>query len=185
MIEDSKRDATVRMAKCLEALKTELGRLRTGRAHPSLLEQVVVEYYGTPTPLQQVANIAVEDARTLSVTPWEKNLVQSIEKAILGSGLGLNPATSGTVIRIPLPPLTEERRRDLTKIVRQEAESARIAIRNVRRDANNHLKDLLKDKKISEDDERKAQENIQKLTDKHIMDVDKLCQGKEKDLLEV
>lgn len=185
MINTIKSDAASRMTKSLETLKSELGRLRTGRAHPSILEHIMVEYYGNPAPLHQVANVAIEDARTLSITPWEKTLVQAIEKAILNSDLGLNPTSAGTVIRIPMPPLSEERRRELTKVVRHEGENAKIAIRNIRRDANNHLKDLLKKKEISEDDERKAQDDIQKLTDKNIAEVDKIVQTKEKDLMEV
>lgn len=185
MINDIKRDAASRMSKSIETLKSDLGRLRTGRAHPGILEHIMVDYYGNLTPLKQIANITVEDARTLSISPWEKALVQAIEKAILNSDLGLNPASAGTVIRIPMPPLTEERRRELTKVVRHEGENAKIAIRNIRRDANSHLKELLKDKEVSEDDERKAQDDIQKLTDKNITEVDQVVQTKEKDLMEV
>ena len=185
MINDIKNNATARMQKSLDSLKSELAKLRTGRAHPSLLEHITVEYYGNQVPLSQAANITSSDARTLTVTPWDKNMVQPIEKAILTSDLGLNPATSGAVIRVPLPALTEERRRDMIKVVRAEAEHGRVAIRNVRRDANNELKTLLKDKKISEDDERRSQDEIQKLTDKYIADTDKLLEVKEKELMEV
>lgn len=185
MIEDIKKDAKERMGKSIEALKTELKKIRTGRAHTSLLDHITVEYYGSEVPLSQVANINVEDARTLSVTPWEKPMVQVVEKAIMTSDLGLNPATSGQVIRVPMPPLTEERRKDLIKVVKAEGEKAKVAIRNIRRDANTHLKDLLKDKDISEDDERRAQDEVQKLTDSHIADVDTTLQEKEKDLMAI
>lgn len=174
-----------RMQKALEALKNEISKLRSGRAHPSLIEHILVDYYGTPTPLNRVANITTEDARTLQVSPWEKNMVKAIEKAIMTADLGLNPATTGTLIRVPLPPLTEERRKELVKIARQEAENTRVAIRNIRRDANNQIKELLKDKTISEDDERRGEEAIQKLTDKLIAEVDNIVVAKEKDLLEV
>ena len=185
MINDTLKDARGRMTKCVDALKSNLTKLRTGRAHPSLLEHLTVEYYGSPMQLNQVANVAVENSRTLTVTPWEKTMVAPIEKAIMTSDLGLNPSTAGTVIRVPLPPLTEERRRDLTKLVRDEAERARIAVRNVRRDANNDFKELLKEKDISEDEERKAQADIQKMTDDVIKQIDVVCAEKEKDLLEV
>ncbi len=185
MINDIKKDADVRMGKSVESLKHEFSKIRTGRAHTSLLDHITVEYYGSQVPLSQVANISVEDSRTLSVTPWEKPMVQVIEKAIISSDLGLNPATSGTVMRIPLPPLTEERRRDMIRIVRHEAEGGRVAIRNIRRDANQDLKDLLKEKAISEDDERRGQDEIQKLTDKHVADIEKLLEIKEAELLEV
>ena len=185
MIEDIKKDASKRMAKSIDALKDEFSRLRTGRANTSLLDHVKVDYYGTATPLSQVANVAVQDARTLTITPWEKNMVQAIEKAIMTADLGLNPATAGTVIRVPLPPLTEERRKDLIRIVRQEAEGARVAIRNIRRDANNDIKALLKEKEISEDDDRRAQDEIQKITDKYVAEVDTLCADKEKDMMEI
>lgn len=185
MINDLKQDAEKRMAKSIEALKTELSKLRTGRAHTSLLDHVTVEYYGSRVPLNQVANIGVEDARTLTVSPWERTMVQAVEKAILTSDLGLNPSTAGTVIRVPLPPLTEERRRDMIKVVRHEGEGARVAIRNIRRDVNNDLKTLVKEKEISEDEERRAQDDIQKLTDKYVGEVDKLLEVKEKDLLEI
>ncbi len=173
------------MGKSVESLKTELTKIRTGRAHPSLLDQIQVDYYGAATPIKQVANVAVEDSRTLSVTPWEKDMVQKVEKAIMSSDLGLNPATAGTVIRIPMPPLTEERRRDLVKVVKQEAEGARVAVRNIRRDANSDFKELLKEKEISEDEERKAEENIQKVTDSYIAKIDQVLADKEAELMEV
>lgn len=185
MIEDILKDAKERMAKSVETLRHELTKLRTGRAHTSLLDHIVVDYYGSEVPLKQVANIGVEDARTLTVTPWEKQMVQVIEKAIMKSDLGLNPNTAGTVMRIPLPPLTEERRRDMIKVVKHEAEGARVAIRNIRRDANNDFKELLKEKEISEDDERRAQEQIQKLTDAAIAEVEKVLQAKEAELMEI
>ncbi|NJM11136.1 MAG: ribosome recycling factor [Synechococcaceae cyanobacterium SM1_2_3] len=185
MIDNLKPEATARMAKSIESLKQELSKLRTGRAHPSLLDHVMVSYYGNEMPLNQVASVGIADARTLLVTPWERNMVGPIEKAILKSDLGLNPASAGTTIRVPLPPLTEERRRDMVKIVRHEGEGAKVAIRNIRRDANNQLKTLLKDKKISEDVERQAQDEIQKLTDGHIQDVDKLLAAKEAELMEI
>jgi ribosome recycling factor len=185
MIEDINRDTQQRMGKSIEALKHELAKIRTGRAHTSLLDHITVEYYGGEVPLNQVASINVEDARTLSITPWEKQMVSKIERAILISDLGLNPATTGTVIRVPMPPLTEERRRDLVKIVRQEAENGRVAIRNIRRDANHDLKELLKEKEISQDDEKRAQEKIQKLTDSYIAQVDAMLAGKEKELMEI
>ena len=185
MIDEIIKDAEVRMGKSVESLKTELTKIRTGRAHPSLLDQIQVDYYGAATPINQVANVAVEDSRTLSVTPWEKDMVQKVEKAIMSSDLGLNPATAGTVIRIPMPPLTEERRRDLVKVVKQEAEGARVAVRNIRRDANSDFKDLLKEKEISEDEERKAEENIQKVTDSFIAKIDQVLADKEAELMEV
>jgi ribosome recycling factor len=185
MINDLKKDAELRMGKSIDSLRHELTKLRTGRAHTSLLDHVMVSYYGNDTPLNQVANVGVADARTLVISPWEKNMVQAIEKAIMAANLGLTPNTAGTVIRIPLPPLTEERRRDMTKVVRHEAEGARVAIRNIRRDANNDLKDMLKEKLISEDEERRAQDDIQKLTDKYIAEVDKVLAGKEAELMEV
>lgn len=185
MIDDIQKRTTERMKKSIEALKHELAKIRTGRAHPSLLDHVTVSYYGNEVPLSQAANITVEDARTLTVTPWERNMVQPIEKAIMTSDLGLNPATAGTVIRVPMPPLTEERRRDLIKVVRHEAENARVAIRNIRRDANSELKVALKEKQVSEDQERRSQEQIQKLTDQHIKVVDGLLEEKEADLLAV
>lgn len=185
MIQDVKKDADARMKKSIESFKSELSKIRTGRAHTSLLDHVTVEYYGSQVPLSQVASISVEDARTLMVSPWEKQMVAVIEKAILTSDLGLNPATAGMAIRVPMPPLTEERRRDLVKVVRHEAENARVAIRNIRRDANNDLKSLLKDKDISEDEERRGQDDIQKLTDKYVAEVDQLLGVKEKELMEV
>jgi len=185
MMEEIKKDAEVRMGKSVEAFKGELSKIRTGRAHPSLLDQVTVEYYGSEVPISQVANVSSEDARTLLVSPWEKDMVKAVEKAILTSDLGLNPSTAGTAIRVPMPPLTEERRRDLVKIVKSEAEGGKVAIRNIRRDANSDLKDLLKEKEISEDDERRSQEVIQQLTDKYIAEVDKALAVKETELMEV
>ena len=185
MIDEITADANDRMEKSVAALIEALARIRTGRAHPSILEGIKVPYYGSDTPLSQVANIVVEDARTLSVTPWEKNMVQVVEKAIMTSDLGLNPATAGTNIRVPMPPLTEETRRHYTKQARTEAENHRIAIRNIRRDANNDFKELLKEKEIGEDDERRAQDVIQKMTDKFIAEIDKLLQKKEADLMEI
>ncbi|AAU93240.1 MULTISPECIES: ribosome recycling factor [Methylococcus] len=185
MINDIQKRTAERMQKSIEALKHEFAKIRTGRAHPSLLEHIRVSYYGNEVPLTQVANVAVEDARSLAVTPWERNMVQAIEKAIMTSDLGLNPSTAGTVIRVPLPPLTEERRRDLIKVVRQEAENGRVAIRNIRRDANNELKAALKEKLISEDEDRRSQEQIQKTTDQFIKEIDKLLEQKEADLLAV
>ncbi|GAB6139761.1 ribosome recycling factor [Methylosoma difficile] len=183
MINDIQKDAATRMGKSIESVKHEFSKIRTGRAHPSLLDQISVNYYGTDSALSQVANIAVEDARTLSITPWEKPMVQAIEKAILKSDLGLNPAVNGMVIRIPLPPLTEERRRSLVKVVKNEAENGRVAIRNIRRDANSEIKDALKEKLVSEDEARAGEEKIQKLTDQYIKEVEKLLEAKEADLL--
>src|SRR5882762_562413 len=174
MLEDIKKDAVTRMAKCVQNFQGDLKKLRTGRAHPSLIEHLKVDYYGSEVPLQQVASIAVEEGRTLVISPWEKSVVQAIEKAIFKSDLGLTPMTAGTVIRIPMPPLTEERRRDITKVIKQDAESARVAIRNVRRDVMQDVKEALKEKLITQDDERKAETDIQKLTDKHIADVETL-----------
>ena len=185
MIEDVRSDADQRMDKSLGSLREAFTKIRTGRAHTSLLDHLKVEYYGSDVPLQQVANIAVVDARTLSVTPWEKQLVPVIEKVIMSADMGLNPATSGSVIRIPLPALTEERRRELVKVVRQEAEGARVAVRNVRRDAMGTLKELVKEKEITEDDEHRAAESIQKLTDQHIARIDQLLEAKEAELMEV
>ena len=184
MIEEIKKDASVRMAKSVAALRQELTKLRTGRAHTSLLDHITVEYYGSEVPLSQVSNINVEDSRTLTVTPWEKPMVQAIEKAIMKSDLGLNPASAGTIIRVPLPPLTEERRKDMIKVVRAEAEGGRIAIRNIRRDALSDLKDLLKEKMIGQDDEHRAHDEVQTITDKHIADVDKVLLEKESELME-
>ena len=185
MLEDVKKDANERMNKCVAALKNELKKVRTGRAHTSLLEHIRVDYYGNQVPLNQVANLGVEDARTLTVTPWEKNMVQVVEKAIMTSDLGLMPNTAGSVIRVPMPPLTEERRRDLTKVVRHEAENARVAVRNVRRESLHALKEALKDKKISENDERRAADDVQKLTDRHVAEIDKLLAQKEAELMAV
>jgi ribosome recycling factor len=185
MIDDIKKDSTDRMTKSVDSLKQELTKLRTGRAHSSLLDHITVSYYGNDTPLNQVASVGVADARTLLVTPWEKNMVGPIEKAIMKSDLGLNPVTAGLAIRVPLPPLTEERRRDLVKVVRHEGEGAKVAIRNIRRDANSQYKALLKEKKISEDAERQAQEEVQKLTDRYIQDVDKMLATKEAELMEI
>lgn len=185
MINEILQDAESRMLKSIEALKNELTKIRTGRAHASLLDHITVEYYGSEVPLSQVANIATEDARTLSVTPWEKPMVKAVEKAIMNSDLGLNPASAGTVIRVPVPPLTEERRRDLVKVVKGESEGARVAIRNIRRDANSDLKALEKEKEISEDEERRAQDAVQKLTDKYIKEVDEVLAKKEQDLMEI
>lgn len=179
------KDAQTRMQKSIDALHNELSKLRMGRATPSLLDHVMVDYYGSPTALNQVANITVIDARTLGVAPWEKNMVQAVEKAILTSDLGLNPATSGDIIRIPLPPLTEERRRDLIKVVKAEVENAKIAVRNIRRDVNNSFKDELKAKTITEDDDRKAQDRVQKITNSIIADIDKISQSKEAELMEI
>jgi ribosome recycling factor len=185
MIEDIKKDAAARMHKCLDQFKQALAKLRTGRASTALLEHVKVEYYGNETPLNQVASVVVEDARTLTVTPWEKSLVSAIEKAILASDLGLTPNTAGTVIRINLPPLTEERRRELIKLVKAETEAARVAIRNVRRDANQAIKELAKDRRITSDVEKKAEAEIQKLTDQYIAKVEEAMAAKEKELLVV
>jgi len=184
-INDINTDAKARMAKSIDALRQELGKVRTGRAHPSLLDHIRVSYYGSEMPLNQVANVSVQDARTLGVAPYDKNMAGTIEKAIRDSDLGLNPMTAGNLIRVPLPALTEERRKDLIKVVRHEAEAARVAIRNVRRDANHALKELVKDKAVSDDQERRAEEEVQKLTDKFIAEVDKLLQAKEADLMEI
>lgn len=185
MIEDVKKDAADRMQKSVSALGTALAKIRAGRAHTSLLDHVQVSYYGSDVPLSQVANVGVEDSRTLTVTPWEKQMVQVVEKAIMTSDLGVNPNSAGMTIRIPIPPLTEERRRDLVKVAKADAENARIAVRNIRRDANSTLKDLLKEKEISEDEERGAADDIQKLTDKIIKQIDDILAEKEKDLMEV
>jgi ribosome recycling factor len=185
MLEDLKKEATDRMQKCVLALRSELKKLRTGRAHTSLVDHIKVDYYGTDTPMSQVARITVEDARTLVVTPFDKGMVQNIEKAIMKSDLGLMPNTAGTIIRIPMPAMTEERRRDMTKVVKHEAENARVAVRNVRRDVNTAVKDLLKEKQISQDDERRGQEEIQKLTDKHVAEIDQVLAEKEKELMQV
>lgn len=185
MINEIKSDAEQRMQKSLESLTTAFAKIRTGRAHPSILDSVSVDYYGTPTPLNQVANVNVEDARTLSIQPWERSMVQAIEKAIMTSDLGLNPSTAGTIIRVPMPMLTEETRKNFIRQARQEAENGKIAIRNIRRDANGSVKDLLKEKEITEDEERRAEDEIQKLTDKFVAEADVLLAAKEKDLLQV
>lgn len=185
MLAEIKLDARTRMNKSLESLRHELAKIRTGRAHPSLLEHVHVDYYGSEVPIGQAASVTVEDARTLSVTPWDKSMVSLIEKAILKSDLGLNPSTAGQVIRIPLPPLTEERRIELGKVVHHEGENAKIAVRNIRRDANHHFKLLLKEKEISEDEERKAEMDIQQVTNLAVNKVDEIVAEKEKELLEI
>ncbi|CAO1660907.1 MULTISPECIES: ribosome recycling factor [Salinicola] len=185
MIDDIKKDASARMKKSLEALQNNFHKIRTGRAHPSILDAVMVEYYGSNMPINQVANVTIEDARTLAVTPWERPMVPKVEKAIMMADLGLNPATAGNVIRVPMPPLTEETRRNYIKQARAEAENARVAIRSIRRDANGDLKSLLKDKEINEDEERRGEEEIQKLTDKHVADIDRLLETKEHDLMQV
>ena len=185
MIADIKKSVEQKMNKSLEALKLDLGKIRTGRAHTGLLDHVMVDYYGNPTPVNQVANVTLTDARTIGVQPYEKNMVGPIEKAIRDSDLGLNPATNGDLIRVPMPMLTEERRRDLIKVVKSEGEYARIAVRNIRRDANEQLKKLLKDKAVGEDDERRAQDDVQKLTDRFVAEIDKALQAKETDLMAV
>ncbi|HEY5293244.1 MAG TPA: ribosome recycling factor [Burkholderiales bacterium] len=185
MIADVKKTAEQKMHKSLEALKADLGKVRTGRAHTGILDHVTVDYYGTPMPLNQVANLTLLDARTIGISPWEKKMGAVIEKAIRESDLGLNPSAMGDIIRVPMPALTEERRRELIKVVKGEAENAKVAVRNLRRDANHHLKDLLKQKAVSEDDERRAQEEVQKLTDKFIAEIDKLLATKETDLMAV
>ncbi|MEN9726895.1 MAG: hypothetical protein RL434_1261 [Pseudomonadota bacterium] len=185
MLQDILKDTQTRMDKSVESFKLELAKIRTGRAHPSLLDHVNVDYYGSVTPIGRAANVTVEDARTLVVTAWDKAMVQAIERAILESDLGLNPQTAGTVIRIPLPALTQERRRDLTKVVKSEAEQAKVAVRNIRRDAISDLKDLLKEKEISEDDDRKGQEDVQKLTDAHVKKIDELVGAKEQEIMAV
>jgi ribosome recycling factor len=185
MIAEIKKSAEEKMKKTLEGLKNDLGKVRTGRAHTGLLDHIMIDYYGTQTPLTGVANVSLIDARTLAVSPWEKKLAGVIEKAIRDSNLGLNPAAVGDVVRVPMPALTAERRRDLVKVVHKEAENGRIAVRNIRRDANTHLKDLLKQKKLAEDEERRAQEDIQKLTDRYIADIDKALAVKEAELTAV
>jgi ribosome recycling factor len=185
MIDDLQKRTAERMGKSIDSLKHELAKIRTGRAHPSLLDHIVVSYYGNDVPLSQTANVTIEDARTLAVTPWERNMIQAIEKAIMSSDLGLNPNTTGTVIRVPMPALTEERRRDLIKVVRHEAENAKVAIRNIRRDANTELKNALKDKLVSEDEERRSQEQVQKLTDQYVKEVDSVLEKKETDLMAI
>jgi len=185
MIDDILKDAKIRMGKSVDSLENDLSRMRTGRAHPSLLESVKVDYYGAESPLSQVANINTEDARMLTVTPWEQSMVAAVEKAIINSDLGLNPNTAGTVIRVPVPPMTEERRRDMVKLVKGEAENARVAVRNIRRGANGDLKELEKEKEISKDDLRKGEESVQKLTDVAIKQIDEVVGKKETDLMEV
>jgi ribosome recycling factor len=185
VLDEIKKDAGIRMDKSVASLQQELTKIRTGRAHTSLLDHITVEYYGSQVPLNQVGNVNVEDSRTLVVVPWEKDMVKPIEKAIMSSDLGLNPATAGTIIRVPLPALTEERRKDLIRVVRNEAEGGRVAIRNIRRDALSDMKDLLKEKMISEDDERRAHDEIQKITDKHVANIDAVLAEKESELMEI
>lgn len=185
MIEDIKQDARNRMSKSIEAFKAELSKIRTGRAHPSLLNHIMVDFYGSDVPIGQAANITVEDARTLAVSPWDKSMVPIIEKAIISSNLGLNTSTAGTVIRVPMPPLTEERRKELVKVVRELAENARIAVRNIRRDGNNDLKSLTKDKDISEDDEHRGQDLVQQVTNQSTDEIESLLQTKEQELMEI
>jgi len=184
-IADIKKSTEQRMQKSLEALKVDLGKIRTGRAHTGILDHVMVDYYGNPTPINQVANVTLVDARTIGVSPWEKKMVGAIEKAIRDSDLGLNPATQGDLIRVPMPALTEERRRELTKVVKVEGENAKVAVRNLRRDGNNALKDLLKAKEVSEDDERRAQDEVQKLTDRFVVEIDRMLAAKEAELMSV
>ncbi len=185
MIDDIKQEARNRMSKVIEAFKAELSTIRTARAHPSLLNHIMVDFYGSEVPVGQAANITVEDARTLAVSPWDKSMVQVIEKAIISSDLGLNPSTAGTVIRVPMPPLTEERRKELVKVVRELAENARVAVRNIRRDANNDLKNLGKDKDISEDDEHRGQDLVQQVTNRSTDEIEALLQTKEQELMEI
>ncbi|CAB5502190.1 Ribosome recycling factor [Bathymodiolus thermophilus thioautotrophic gill symbiont] len=185
MLNEIQQDANERMSKSIAALENNFSKIRAGRAHPSLLEQIQVDYYGSMVPISQVANISAEDSRTLKVSPWEKEMVSVVEKAIMTSDLGLNPQTMGQVMRIPLPPLTEERRRELIRVVKDEAEQAKVAVRNIRRDANSDFKELLKDKEVSEDDARKAEENVQKMTDTHIKSIDEKLNEKENSLLEI
>jgi ribosome recycling factor len=185
MIADIKKTAEQKMGKSVETLKADLSKVRTGRAHTGLLDHIQVDYYGARMPLNQVANLALADARTVTVQPWEKKMVPVVEKAIRDSDLGVNPATSGDIIRVPMPPLTEERRKELIKVVRHEAENARVAVRNIRRDANEHLKKLLKDHAVAEDEERRAQEDVQKLTDRFIVEIDRVLAAKETDLMAI
>jgi ribosome recycling factor len=185
MIADIRKSAEQKMRKTVEALKTDLAKIRTGRAHTGLLDHIMVDYYGTPTPIPQVGNVTLLDARTIGVSPWDKKMAAAVEKAIRNSDLGLNPAAMGETVRVPMPALTEERRKDLIKVVRHEGENARVAVRNVRRDAIHHLKELLKQKKVAEDEERRGEDDIQKLTDRSIADIDKLLQQKETDLMAV
>ena len=184
-VSEVKQNADHKMQKSLEALKNDLAKVRTGRAHPSLLDQVHVDYYGSPTPLSQVANLTMIDARTIGVQPWEKSMLAPVEKAIRESDLGLNPASMGDLIRVPMPALTEERRKELVKVVKHEGENAKIAVRNIRRDANEHLKKMLKDKETTEDEERRAQDDVQKMTDKFVAEIDKLVAQKEADIMTV
>jgi ribosome recycling factor len=184
-IAEIKKNAEAKMARSVDALKGELQKVRTGRAHPGILDQVHVDYYGSPVPISQVANVTLLDARTISVQPWEKGMGAKIEKAIRESDLGLNPASQGDLIRVPMPPLTEERRRELSKVVRHTGEEAKVAVRNLRRDANEHLKKLLKDKEVGEDEERRAQDEVQKLTDRTVTEIDKLVHAKEADIMAV
>jgi ribosome recycling factor len=185
MIADAKKAAEQKMKKTLETLRTDLGKVRTGRAHTGILDHIVVDYYGTPTPISQVGNVTLVDARTIAVTPWDKKMTPAIEKAIRGSDLGLNPMSQGEMVRVPMPALTEERRKELIKVVRHEGENARVAVRNVRRDAIHALKEALKEKEISENDERRAHDEVQKLTDRHIAEIDKLLAQKEAELMAV
>jgi ribosome recycling factor len=185
MLADVKPNAEQKMQKSIEALKSDLGKVRTGRAHVGLLDHVMVEYYGSMVAVNQVANVSLGDARTINVQPFEKPMIAKVEKAIRDSDLGLNPATNGDIVRVPMPMLTEERRKDLIKVVRTEGEAAKVAVRNIRRDANDALKKLIKDKEISEDDERRAQDDVQKITDKYIAEIDKMLQVKEADLMAV
>jgi ribosome recycling factor len=184
-VADIKKNTEQKMTKSIEALKATLAKIRTGRAHPGILEQINVDYYGNPTPLSQVANLGLADARTLTVQPWEKSMIAAVEKAIRESDLGLNPATQGNVIRVPMPPLTEERRKELTKVVKGDGEDAKVAVRNLRRDANEALKKLSKDKEISEDDERRGSDEVQKITDKFVAEIDKIVTEKEKEIMTV
>ena len=185
MIDELKKEASQKMTKSMESLSNNLSKIRTGRAHPSILDTITVEYYGQEVPLNHVANIKIEDAKTLQLNVWEKNMIKEVEKSIISSDLGLNPAVSGNLIRIPLPPLTEERRKELVKLVKQEGENCKVSVRNIRRDANNKLKQLLKEKSISEDDEKRSEEDIQKLTDSNIKQIDERIIEKEKDLMQI
>ena len=185
MIDDIKKDAETRMKKSVEALKLEMSKIRTGRAHTSLLDHITVDYYGSEVPINQAASVNVLDARTLSVQPWEKKMVAAVEKAIMNSDLGLNPMSSGDLLRVPLPALTEERRKDMTRIVRQEAENSKVAVRNIRRDANQHLKALIKEEDLSKDEEQRAEGDVQKLTDKYVQQIDEVLKDKEDELMEI
>jgi len=185
MIDDILKDAENRMLKSIESMKSEMAKIRTGRASPALIDHLTVDYYGTPTPITQVANVSVQDARTLAVQPWERNMVPVVEKAIMEANLGLNPVTAGDLIRIPMPPLTEERRKEMVKIAASEGENGKVAVRNIRRDANSDFKSLLKDKDITEDDDKRAQDLVQKLTDKYVAEIDDVVAQKEVDILKV